>query len=95
MCYEDDFVTFEDDEGNEIVLHIVDYFLFDGQEYVILADEGEDEETETVDVFILKVDVIDEDTEEFVPLDEDKEEEVYAFAEKLLNGDLPNEDEIF
>jgi hypothetical protein len=108
-------VVFIDENGEDIALHIVDYFLYNGDEYVILTDSetddwdeetdeeaaccceehdhsDEDEEPEEVDVYVMRVEVIDDENEEFVPLDPDKEEEVLAYAEKFLNGDLPEED---
>lgn len=95
MNEEKDFVTFYDDNGNGITLKVIDYFLYDGQEYVILADMGEDETKEAVDVFIMQVNVIDKENEEFVHINPEKEQEVLDFSEKLLNGELPNENEIF
>ena len=78
---------------------VVDYFLYDGEEYVILADLGKNPEELSsgakVDVFIMKVKVIDEENEEFVMIPHEKEHEVLHFAEKLLSGKFPNEDEIF
>ena len=92
---DNDFVTFTDDDGNEFVLEVVDYFLFNGQEYVILADMGNDESVENVDAFIMQVNVIDEENEEFTHIDIEKEEEVLEYAGRLLRGEIPNEDEIF
>ena len=96
-CENQDTVTFVDDNGVKLELEIVDYFLYDGQEYVILANMGGVEEGKSddpVDVFIMQVNVIDEENEEFVHIDADKEDDVLEFAGKLLNGELPNEDEI-
>jgi hypothetical protein len=94
-----DVVEFVADNGDVIEFEVVDYFLFDGDEYVILADLGQNCEDadihEKVDVYIMHVKVIDEDNEEFVIIPPEKEDEVLAFADKLLKGELPNEDEIF
>ena len=93
-----DVVEFVADNGDVIEFEVVDYFLFDGQEYVILADMGCDsdllEDKDKVDVFIMQVDVIDDDNEEFVMIPLEKEKAVFDFADKLLKGELPNEDEI-
>ncbi len=97
MSENKDTVSFFDDNSDKLDLEIVDYFLYDGQEYVILADMGDgdlEESDEPVDVFIMQVKVIDDENEEFVLIDQDKEEEVLEFAGKLLSGELPNEDEI-
>jgi hypothetical protein len=94
-----DVVEFVADNGEVIEFEVVDYFLFDGEEYVILADLGQDCEEanikEKVDVFIMHVKVIDDDNEEFVMIPPEKEDAVLEFAGKLLNGEIPNEDEIF
>ncbi len=96
---EKDIVEFVADNGDAMEFEVVDYFLYDGEEYVILADMGNKpnalENDENVDVFIMKVKVIDDDNEEFVAIPSETEEEVLEFAGKLLNGELPNEDEIF
>ncbi|MCK5128601.1 MAG: DUF1292 domain-containing protein [Clostridiales bacterium] len=93
-----DIVEFVADNGDVIQFEVVDYFLFDGEEYVILADLGNGSEEvndeDKVDVFIMKVVVIDDDNEEFVMIPPEVEDKVLDFAGKLLKGELPNEDEI-
>lgn len=95
---ERDIVEFVADSGEVMEFEVVDYFLFDGQEYVILADLGKNPEEqdgeEKVDVFIMTVNVIDDDNEEFAIIPPEIEEAVLDFADKLLSGELPNEDEI-
>lgn len=110
-------VTFEDDEGNTFELEIMDYFNYNGNDYVILADIAEDDaccnhdhdhehehkhehgEKEgcgcgcgnhhhETDVYVMQVVPVDEENEEFVPIPEDMEEEVLAFADKFLSGEL-------
>lgn len=58
-----------DEDGNKILLQVMDYFFYNGEEYVILADAEEDicgcedescehdhaEEDEEVDLYIMKV----------------------------------------
>jgi len=96
-------VTFEDDEGNTFELEIMDYFNYNGNDYVVLTDTcdcehdhdheegcdcGCDHEHEGVDVYVMQVVPVDEENEEFVPIPEDIEEEVLAFADKYLSGEL-------
>lgn len=96
-------VTFEDDEGNTFELEIMDYFNYNGNDYVVLTDtcgcdhdheEGcdcgcdHDHDEEGVDVYVMQVVPVDEENEEFVPIPEDIEEEVLAFADKYLSGEL-------
>ena len=95
MDEERDVVVFSDDDGNEFELDVIDYFEHEGQEYAVLMDLSdtsecgcEDEECECdscseQDVYIMKV-VVNGDTEEFLPADEDKMEELSAIVEARL-----------
>ncbi len=99
-------VTFEDDEGNTFELEIMDYFNYNGNDYVVLADTCAEEGCEcdhehdegcecgcghdhdSVDVYVMQVVPVDEENEEFVPIPDELEEEVLAFADKFLSGEL-------
>lgn len=93
-----DVVVFQDEDGKEIELDVIDYFVHDGQEYAVLMDLDalpEDGETsdEDQDVFIMKV-MVNEDTEEFLPVDDDLMETLSAIVESRLFGeDDETEDE--
>ena len=102
MDNELDLVVFEDDEGNEITMEVLDYFFYEGQEYALLADaEGEcecgcgDDACEECeherDAYIMKVVPVGDDQEEFVPVDE-------ALADKLIDivqNELYDDDEAY
>lgn len=46
-AYEPDIIEMTDDEGNTILLEVVDYFFYNGEEYCILTDSiGEDSDDE-------------------------------------------------
>lgn len=46
-AYEPDIIEMTDDEGNTILLEVVDYFFYNGEEYCILTDSiGEDGDDE-------------------------------------------------
>ena len=87
---ERDFVVFEDDNGEEFELDVIDYFDYEGEEYAVLMDLSEidetpdDEETEA-DIYIMQV-VPDGEFEEFVPV-EDKElfDKLCEVVEKRFN----------
>lgn len=79
MDNELDLVVFNDDEGNELTLEVRDYFFYNGQEYAVLADYNENEEACTCEcedcdheegLYIMKVVPVDDDQEEFQPVDE-------------------------
>lgn len=41
-----DVIEMTDDEGNTILMQVVDYFFYNGEEYVILTDSIDDDECE-------------------------------------------------
>jgi hypothetical protein len=131
-----DVVSFTDDNGEELTLQVIDYFLYNGEEYVVLADhtgcdcddedcedccghehehacccgcadeaddeadeadeaddddDEDDDENDQVDVYVMKVKVVDDDNEEFVPIEPEKEPEILEYASKFLNGELPDD----
>ena len=88
---ERDTVEFQSESGDTVELEVVEYFLYDGEEYVILADLGGNPDAlangDKVDVFIMMVNMIDEQNEEFVMIPPEKEEDVLHFASHLLGND--------
>jgi len=75
-----DIVVFEDDDGNELTMEVLDYLFYEGHEYALLTEYIEDaDETVQREAFIMEVRPIegDEENEEFVPIPED-------LAEKLI-----------
>ena len=40
---EQDLVVFEDDNGNEITMEVLDYLFYEGKEYALLAEMTENE----------------------------------------------------
>jgi uncharacterized protein YrzB (UPF0473 family) len=83
---ERDLVTFTDEEGNEFDLEVIDYFEHEGKEYAVLVDaELPEEPEEDFEVCIMEIVVNEEeDMEEFVPVDDDKLDELWAIAEKRM-----------
>ena len=92
---ERDVVTITDEEGNEFELDVIEYFEYEGQEYAVLMDLGEDDADEgedTAEVYIMKI-VVDGDTEEFLPADEDKMDALVEIVEELLSEECECEGE--
>jgi len=69
MAEERDVILLQDEHGCEIEVEVEDYFMYDGQEYVILCSANSENEEE-VDAYVMKVVPIDEENEEFLPIDE-------------------------
>lgn len=86
-----DIVVFEDDDGNELTMEVLDYLSYEGKEYALLAEYDpnsacsgcEDESCEGCDsvreAFVMEIVPVegDDEVEEFVPVDE-------KLAEKLI-----------
>lgn len=83
---ERDLVTFTDEEGNEFDLEVIDYFEHKGKEYAVLVDaELPEEPEEDFEVCIMEIVVNEEeDMEEFIPVDDDLLDELFAIAEKRM-----------
>ena len=85
MDEERDLITVTDEEGNETLMEILDYFEHQGREYALLteADLPEDAEAE---VTIMEIIANDEDeTEEVVSIeDEVLFEELSGIAEEII-----------
>lgn len=88
-------MTLFDDDGNELNVEVLEYFLFNGQEYVMLTELESEVKDNAIDIFLMQVNLLDDETEEFLPIDPEKEDEVYAFAEKLVSGQIENPDEYY
>lgn len=66
--YEPQLVTLVDDEGNEVEFELLDVIEYDNEEYVILIENNEDAEG----VVILKIESIDDETEEYFAIDDEE-----------------------
>ena len=64
MCDNDNQITLYDDDGNELNVEILEYFLFNGQEYVMLTDLDADIKEGITDIFLMQVNLLDDETEE-------------------------------
>jgi len=85
MMEERDVVEFVDDEGNTLLLEVMDYFFYNGEEFAALCDAKEepaDDDPDDDPIYIMKintfVDENGEEMEEFVSPDE-------ALMEKLIS----------
>ena len=79
MDEELDLVVFEDDDGNEVTMQVLDYRFYEGNEYALITEYHEDQPDADNGIFVMQVCPIqgDEENEEFVPIDE-------SLAQKLV-----------
>lgn len=64
---DDALITLVDDEGNEVEFEFLDVVEYEGEEYIVLIENDEDAD----EVVILKINPIDDDTEEYTSIDDD------------------------
>ena len=60
-------ITLEDENGQEVEFEFLDVIEFEGTEYIVLIENDEDAD----EVVILQINQIDEDTEEYVSIDDE------------------------
>ena len=78
-------ITLEDEEGNEVEFEFLDIVEHEGEEYIVLIENDEDADK----VVILKINPIDEETEEYVSIDDDALlDTVFEKFKKKYEGDI-------
>ena len=78
-------ITLEDEEGNEVEFEFLDIVEYDGEEYIVLIENDEDAD----EVVILKINPVDEETEEYVSIeDEDLLDKLFDIFKKKDEGEI-------
>ena len=82
---EDALITLVDDEGNEVEFEFLDVVEYEGEEYIVLIENDEDAD----EVVILKISPIDDNTEEYVSIDdEDLLQKLFDIFKKKYEGEI-------
>lgn len=96
---ERDIVEFTDEQGNTLLLEVMDYFFYNGEEFAALCDakeEASDDDPDDDPVYIMKInsftDENGEEMEEFVPPDEALMEKLIAVVRTRFAEDADDED---
>ncbi|MED9821384.1 MAG: DUF1292 domain-containing protein [Christensenellales bacterium] len=89
---ERDVVEFTDEAGNTLLLEVMDYFFYNGEEFAALRDAKEDGEPSDDDaVYIMKINAFTdengEEMEEFVPPEEELMEKLIAVVRTRFSED--------
>lgn len=78
-------ITLTDDDGNEVEFEFLDVIEYDGDEYIVLIENDEDAD----EVVILKINALDEETEEYVSIDDEEIlQTVFDMFKKKYEGDI-------
>ena len=95
-----DIVEFTDDSGNTLMLEVMDYFYYNGQEFAALCDAQEnpsDDEPDDDPVYIMQVNTFEdengEEMEEFVPPEEALMEKLIQIVRTRFTDDEDEDDE--
>ena len=82
---EEDIIDFEDEDGNVIPFEVIDYVFYNGEEYALLVEVTDEEETDEekqeciVCSVVAETEEDGEETERFVPVEDE------ALAQKLVD----------
>ena len=97
---ERDVIEFSDDDGNTMMLEVMDYFYSNGQEFAILCNAEEnpsDDDPDDDPVYIMQVNTFtDEDgeeMEEFVPPEENLMEKLIQVVRTRFTDDGEDDEE--
>ena len=78
-------ITLTDDEGNEIDFEFLAVVEYENDEYIVLIENDEDAD----EVVILKINSLDEETEEYVSIeDEETLQKVFELFKEQYEGDI-------
>ena len=78
-------ITLEDEEGNEVEFEFLDVIEYDNEEYIVLIENREDAD----EVVILKINVLDDETEEYLSIeDEDLLEKLFNMFKQKYEGEI-------
>ncbi|MED9970311.1 MAG: DUF1292 domain-containing protein [Ruminococcus sp.] len=78
-------ITLEDEEGNEVEFEFLDVIEYDNDEYIVLIENREDAD----EVVILKINALDDDTEEYISIDDEELlEKLFELFKKKYQGDI-------
>ena len=85
MDNEGTLITLEDEEGNEVEFEFLDVVEYEGEEFIVLIENDEDAD----EVVILKINPIDDETEEYTSIDDDELlDKLFEIFKEKYEGDI-------
>lgn len=82
---EDNIIILEDENGNQVEFAVIDVYELNEETYFAMVEVVEAGEEESDEVLIMKVDNVDTDDAELIPVDDD--DELQAAFEEFLRRD--------
>ena len=78
-------ITLEDEEGNEIEFEFLDVIEYEGEEFIVLIENDEDAD----EVVILQINAIDDETDEYVSIDDEELlDKIFDIFKKKYDGEI-------
>ena len=85
MDNEGTLITLEDEEGNEVEFEFLDVIEYEGEEFIVLIENDEDAD----EVVILKINAIDDETDEYVSIDDEELlDKIFDIFKKKYDGEI-------
>ena len=85
MDNEGTLITLEDEEGNEIEFEFLDVIEYEGEEFIVLIENDEDAD----EVVILQINAIDDETDEYVSIDDEELlDKIFDIFKKKYDGEI-------
>lgn len=89
-----DRIIFTDENGNEVELEILSMAEYEGKNYILVTDELESDDSEEMNVFIMKEDEIQGEDALYSIVDpEEEDEEFINVLLDILEDNIPEEED--
>ena len=90
---EEDIIVFEDEDGNEYSYVVIDYMFYNGDEYALLSEVGQEADENGEECIICKVVAEEEDGEETESFELVEDEDLASKLVDIFNTKMQEEEE--
>ncbi len=83
----DDIIELVDEEGETQVFELLGSFELEGNNYLAVADPEEEEDAESVEVFILKILTDEEGNDTYISVDDEESDKAFNYFLTLVDAE--------
>ena len=83
----DDLIELVDEEGETQVFELLGSFELEGNNYLAVADPEEEEDAESVEVFILKILTDEEGNDTYISVDDEESDKAFNYFLTLVDAE--------
>lgn len=83
----DDLIELVDEEGETQVFELLGSFELEGNNYLAVADPEEEEDAESVEVFILKILTDEEGNDTYISVDDEESDRAFNYFLTLVDAE--------